>query len=100
MKNKKAHKDFLSPAPEGYRWPRCPEADGFVQKLIAAFLEHHAFAARLAEAMTRDASAPFPVSFTPPNGRCTSAPIVGPFTYVMPASISESARIATLTSRV
>ena len=61
MKKSADQTDFLSPAPDGYKWPRCPEADAFVQKLLTAFLSHHGFAARLAERMTRDASAPFPV---------------------------------------
>ena len=40
------------------------------------------------------------MSFVPPNGRCTSAPIVPALTYVMPASRSRIARKAALTSRV
>src|SRR6266550_3905637 len=43
---------------------------------------------------------PLPVSFVPPNGRCTSAPIVPALTYVMPASRSRIARKAALTSCV
>ena len=43
---------------------------------------------------------PVAVCFTPPNGRCASAPIVGAFTYVMPVSSSPMAPKAAFTSRV
>src|SRR5581483_4047838 len=35
---------------------------------------------------------PLPVSFVPPNGRCTSAPVVPALMYVIPATRSRVAR--------
>src|SRR6266446_1120112 len=43
---------------------------------------------------------PLPVSFVPPNGRCTSAPVVPALMYVIPVCRSRMARNALLTSRV
>src|SRR3954466_8452997 len=43
---------------------------------------------------------PLPVSFVPPKGRCTSAPIVPALMYVIPACKSRIERNALLTSRV
>ena len=38
---------------------------------------------------------PLPVSFVPPNGRCTSAPVVPAFTYVIPVkSFDEAISVA------
>jgi hypothetical protein len=53
--------DFLQPAPPEYKWPRCPEADGFVDDTIRVFLEKHAFAHHLAERMRVETSTLFPV---------------------------------------
>src|SRR3954467_10385736 len=43
---------------------------------------------------------PLPVAFVPPNGRCTSAPVVPALMYVIPASRSRIAVNALFTSRV
>lgn len=43
--------DFLTPVPENYKWPHCPEADAFVRETLSAFLGQHAFAGRLSQEM-------------------------------------------------
>jgi hypothetical protein len=57
----KKHSDFLTPAPPDFKWPRCPEADQFIERALARFLERHAFARRLAERMAVETSTLFPV---------------------------------------
>lgn len=52
----KKKNDFLSPAPGDYKWPRCAEADDFIERRIAEFLERHAFARTLAGRMMSDTS--------------------------------------------
>ena len=60
MKNQKAtSRDFLTPAPEGYLWPRCPEADLFIEDTLRLFLKKHLFASRLAERMRTETSTVF-----------------------------------------
>lgn len=51
--------EFLSPAPDGYIWPRCPEADQFIEDTLRLFLKRHAFAARLSEKMKTGTSTIF-----------------------------------------
>src|ERR1700690_417003 len=53
--------DFLHPAPPDYKWPRCPEADYFIEASVAAFLSKHGFARRLAERMKIETSTLFSV---------------------------------------
>jgi len=53
--------EFLKPAPSDYKWPRCPEADAFMEKNISAFLTRHAFARRLSERMKTETSTLFSV---------------------------------------
>ncbi len=53
--------EFLQPAPPDYRWPRCPEADRFIEENVQAFLGRHAFARRLAERMKIETSTLFSV---------------------------------------
>ena len=55
------HSDFLSPAPPDYKWPRCPEADQFVENAVRNFLGRHAFARRLSERMHVETSTLFSV---------------------------------------
>jgi hypothetical protein len=51
--------EFLTPAPPDYRWPRCPEADHFIEETIRTFLEHHRFAHRLSDRMRAETSTLF-----------------------------------------
>jgi len=51
--------DFLTSAPEGFVWPRCPEADQFIEDTLRLFIKRHAFAARLAERMKSETSTLF-----------------------------------------
>lgn len=51
--------DHLLPAPPNYQWPRCPEADAFVDNVIRQFLDKHAFARRLSERMAVETSTLF-----------------------------------------
>jgi hypothetical protein len=53
--------DFLTPAPQNYEWPRCPEADRFIQNRVQDFLSTHAFARALADKMKTHTSTPFSV---------------------------------------
>jgi len=53
--------DFLQPAPPEYKWPRCPEADQFIEECVRAFLAEHGFARRLAERMKAETSTLFSV---------------------------------------
>lgn len=53
--------EFLKPAPPDYKWPRCPEADRFIEDAINSFLAHHRFARRLAERMRVETSTLFSV---------------------------------------
>lgn len=48
--------DFLTPAPDQFVWPRCPEADRFVRRKIADFLQTHDFARTLAHRMKKETS--------------------------------------------
>ena len=58
-KTKTASREFLTPAPESYLWPRCPEADLFVEETVRHFLKKHVFASRLAERMKTETSTLF-----------------------------------------
>jgi hypothetical protein len=51
--------DFLTPAPEGYKWPRCADADSYVEQLLGEFLKEHAFARHLSERMLGETSSHF-----------------------------------------
>jgi hypothetical protein len=53
--------DFLSPAPPDYIWPRCPEADQFIEETCRAFLDKHAFARWLSGRMKIETSTLFSV---------------------------------------
>ncbi len=53
--------EFLKPAPPDYKWPRCPEADQFIEKALQTFLSRHAFAKRLAERLKVETSTLFSV---------------------------------------
>jgi len=53
--------DFLQPAPPDYKWPRCPEADRFIEETLQGFLGQHAFARRLADRMKIETSTLFSV---------------------------------------
>lgn len=61
MANKTTNRnnDFLTPAPDGFVWPRCPEADQFIEDTLRLFLKRHAFAARLADRMKCETSTLF-----------------------------------------
>jgi hypothetical protein len=53
--------EFLQPAPPDYKWPRCPDADQFVEEKLRVFLSKHAFAGLLAERMKVETSTLFSV---------------------------------------
>jgi hypothetical protein len=53
--------EFLSPAPPDYKWPRCPEADRFIEEILQEFLTRHVFAGRLADRMRIETSTLFSV---------------------------------------
>ncbi len=53
--------DFLQPAPPDYKWPRCPDADQFIEGILRRFLDRHAFARRLSERMILETSTLFSV---------------------------------------
>ena len=55
------HSEFLIPAPPDYKWPRCPEADRFIEEAQRVFLGHHGFARLLAERMKVETSTLFSV---------------------------------------
>ena len=50
---------ILHPAPPDYKWPRCPEADRFIEETQQSFLARHAFARRLSERMRTETSTLF-----------------------------------------
>lgn len=51
--------EFLTPAPADYKWPRCPEADAYIEHVVKIFLEKHDFARRLNERMKTETSTLF-----------------------------------------
>src|SRR5438046_384058 len=53
--------EFLDPAPADFKWPRCPEADHFVEDALLLFLRQHAFARGLAARMKTETSTLFSV---------------------------------------
>lgn len=57
----KTSNEFLQPAPADYQWPRCPEADLFIEEHLKEFLSQHRFAGQLAERMLRETSTLFSV---------------------------------------
>lgn len=59
VKNATKRSEFLHPAPPDYKWPRCPEADRFIEETQQSFLARHAFARRLSERMRTETSTLF-----------------------------------------
>jgi hypothetical protein len=53
--------DFLTPAPDNYVWPRCPEADLFIEEILTSFLDGHSFSRHLAARMKSETSTLFSV---------------------------------------
>jgi hypothetical protein len=53
--------ELLQPAPPDYKWPRCPDADQFIETTLRAFLDRHALARRLEERMKLETSTLFSV---------------------------------------
>ena len=58
---KTRNSEFLQPAPADYQWPRCPEADRFIEETLQGFLGEHGFARNLAERMKSETSTLFSV---------------------------------------
>src|SRR5262245_27298312 len=53
--------EFLNPAPKNFNWPRCPEADQFIEEVLQKFLAQHDFARRLSDRMMLETSTLFSV---------------------------------------
>ena len=51
--------EYLGDAPENFIWPRCPEAEGFIQGCLDEFLRGHRFSAHLAQRMMEETSTRF-----------------------------------------
>ena len=51
--------EYLEHAPEGFEWPRCPQAAGFIEQRLVEFLDAHGFAGALARRMGPETSTRF-----------------------------------------